>query len=210
MSDTRSAKRQAERKLIARAIKGDREALGVVVEANRKQVYALCLRMTRNVPDAEDLTQDAFVQVLSKLNTFRGNSALSTWIYRVAMNTTLMHFRKRQFQRASLGNQETGNPQEPVFEIPQTDRHLKDVVHRLSLIRALEGLPAGCRTMLLLHDVEGYAHCEIARILRCAIGTSKSQLHKARQRMRLSLQGKASRKKTHIHTMALEERHVTA
>ena len=96
MNQPISAHRRNERKLITRALRGDSDALQTLIEKNHKQVYALCLRMTRSVPDAEDLTQDAFVHVLSKLKTFRGKSALSTWIYRIATNTTLMHFRKKQ------------------------------------------------------------------------------------------------------------------
>jgi len=179
--------RRNERKLIARALRGDSEALQTLVESNHKQVYALCLRMTRSVPDAEDLTQDAFVHVLSKLRTFRGKSALSTWIYRIATNTTLMHFRKNQRYTASLDTPRENENGEMVYEVSQTDRQLKSAVNRLALTRALDDLPAGCRNILVMHDVEGYAHREIARSLRCATGTSKSQLHKARRKMREAL-----------------------
>jgi RNA polymerase sigma-70 factor (ECF subfamily) len=179
--------RRNERKLIARALRGDTEALQTLVESNHKQVYALCLRMTRSVPDAEDLTQDAFVHVLSKLRTFRGKSALSTWIYRIATNTTLMHFRKNQRYTASLDTPRENENGEMVYEVSQTDRQLKSAVNRLALTRALDDLPAGCRNILVMHDVEGYAHREIARSLRCATGTSKSQLHKARRKMREAL-----------------------
>lgn len=187
MSQSIPMHRRNERKLIARALRGDSEALQTLVESNHKQVYALCLRMTRSVPDAEDLTQDAFVHVLSKLRTFRGKSALSTWIYRIATNTTLMHFRKNQRYTASLDTPRENENGEMVYEVSQTDRQLKSAVNRLALTRALDDLPAGCRNILVMHDVEGYAHREIARSLRCATGTSKSQLHKARRKMREAL-----------------------
>ena len=187
MSQSTPMHRRNERKLIARALRGDSEALQTLVESNHKQVYALCLRMTRSVPDAEDLTQDAFVHVLSKLRTFRGKSALSTWIYRIATNTTLMHFRKNQRYTASLDTPRENENGEMVYEVSQTDRQLKSAVNRLALTRALDDLPAGCRNILVMHDVEGYAHREIARSLRCATGTSKSQLHKARRKMREAL-----------------------
>ena len=187
MSQSIPMHRRNERKLIARALRGDTEALQTLVESNHKQVYALCLRMTRSVPDAEDLTQDAFVHVLSKLRTFRGKSALSTWIYRIATNTTLMHFRKNQRYTASLDTPRENENGEMVYEVSQTDRQLKSAVNRLALTRALDDLPAGCRNILVMHDVEGYAHREIARSLRCATGTSKSQLHKARRKMREAL-----------------------
>jgi RNA polymerase sigma-70 factor, ECF subfamily len=184
--------RRNERKLIARALRGDSEALQTLVESNHKQVYALCLRMTRSVPDAEDLTQDAFVHVLSKLRTFRGKSALSTWIYRIATNTTLMHFRKNQRYANSLDTPRESENGEMVHEVSQTDRQLKSAINRLALTRALDELPSGCRNILVMHDVEGYAHREIAHSLRCATGTSKSQLHKARRKMREALKPRRS------------------
>lgn len=191
MNQPISAHRRNERKLITRALRGDSDALQTLIEKNHKQVYALCLRMTRSVPDAEDLTQDAFVHVLSKLKTFRGKSALSTWIYRIATNTTLMHFRKKQrysmpIDRPRDGARDNDGNDMPI-EVSQVDRQLKATVNRLALTRALDELPAGCRNILVMHDIEGYAHREIARSLRCATGTSKSQLHKARRKMREAL-----------------------
>src|SRR4030095_10906372 len=183
--------RRNERQLITRALRGDSDALQTLIEKNHKRVYALCLRMTRSVPDAEDLTQDAFVHVLSKLKTFRGKSALSTWIYRITTNTTLMHFRKQQRYSTSLtgtwDGSRDGDSGEIPLEVSQTDRQLKATVNRLALTNALDQLPSGCRNILVMHDIEGYAHREIASTLRCATGTSKSQLHKARRKMREAL-----------------------
>ena len=182
-----------ERSLIARARRGDSDAQRILIENNQKQVFAVCLRMTRSVTDAEDLTQESFLHVLRRLKTFRGKSSLSTWIYRIAVNTTLMHFRKNQLRRAT--SLETGlNPSDrdesgrEHIEVPQIDQQLKGTLNRLALSRAIEQLPSGCRTVLEMHDIQGYAHHEIAKVLRCATGTSKSQLHKARRKMREALQ----------------------
>lgn len=192
MTEAIAAQRENERQLITRAVGGDQDALRTVVEGNWKRVYSLCLRMTRNATDAEDLAQDAFVHVLSKLNTFRGRCALSTWIYRIATNTTLMHFRKKERHNVSLdtGSQDDANSLGHTLAHP--DRRLKGALNRIALFRAIDGLPPGCRTILLLHDVEGFAHYEIARFLGCASGTSKSQLHKARRRMREALAPKCT------------------
>jgi len=178
----------SEHQLISRAIKGEEQAFAELFETHKNHVYSLCLRMTGNVAEAEDLTQDAFIQVFRKLGTFRGDSALSTWIYRVAVNTALMHFRKKVLRQVSL--EERQRPEAPSHEkvdLSQNDGRLCGTVDRIALIRAIGELPQGYRTIFLLHDVEGYGHQEIARLLKCSVGNSKSQLHKARLRIRESL-----------------------
>src|SRR5437870_13393730 len=140
--------------------------------------------MTSNTAEAEDLTQDAFLQVFRKLGTFRGDSALSTWLYRVAVNTVLMHFRKKGLRQVSLeepANRESGAPKR---EHGKVDERLSTSIDRIALTRAMKELPVGYRTIFLLHEVKGYEHHEIARLLRCSVGNSKSQLHKAKVRMR--------------------------
>ncbi len=142
--------------------------------------------MTRNVAEAEDLTQEAFLQVFRKLPTFRGDSALSTWMYRVAVNTVLMYFRKRGRPQFSI-DEEPGtndNGKTKKRDYGATDFQLSGCVDRIALARAIKELPHGYRKIFLLHEVEGYEHREIARLLRCSVGNSKSQLHKARLRMR--------------------------
>ncbi len=177
-----------EHQLISRALSGDQNAFAELFEAHKNHVYSLCLRMTSNIAEAEDLTQDAFIQVFRKLSTFRGDSALSTWIYRVAMNTTLMHFRKKALRQISL-DQRADTPGEKTEKIDlcQDDGRLRGTVDRIALTRAIGELPQGYRTIFLLHDVEGYGHHEIARLLRCSVGNSKSQLHKARLKIREAL-----------------------
>lgn len=173
----------SEADLIRRAQEGDAEAFGLLFERHKARVYALCLRMTRNTAEAEDLTQDAFLHVFRKLAAFRADSALSTWLYRVTVNTVLMHFRKKTLCMVSV--EKTNDEGTPVpREFPMTDFRLTGCVDRMALNRALAELPNGYRKIFLLHEVAGYEHREIARFLGCSVGNSKSQLHKARQRIR--------------------------
>ena len=184
---TAARPRSSERQLISRAIKGEEAAFAELFETHKNHVYSLCLRMTGNVAEAEDLTQDAFIQVFRKLATFRGDSALSTWIYRVAVNTALMHFRKKALRQVSLDQRLSPDAPKEKVDLCQDDGRLRGTVDRITLIRAIGELPQGYRTIFLLHDVEGYGHQEIARLLKCSVGNSKSQLHKARLKIRESL-----------------------
>ena len=206
-----SARRQADAALIQRAREGDEAAFAELFNTHKAKIYSLCLRMTSNTAEAEDLTQDAFLQVFRKLDTFRGDSALSTWLYRVAVNTVLMHFRKKALRQVSLdepANQETGAPKR---EHGKIDGRLSTSVDRIALTRAMKELPVGYRTIFLLHEVKGYEHHEIARLLRCSVGNSKSQLHKAKMKMRELLgfpksQRAGSAKETPVETpFAIEE-----
>jgi RNA polymerase sigma-70 factor, ECF subfamily len=194
-ASTVMSSRKPEQQLIARAIRGEQSAFADIFSAHRNHVYSLCLRMTGNVAEAEDLTQDAFMQVFRKLATFRGDSALSTWIYRVAMNTTLMHFRKRVLRQVSLDERAGQDAPRERVNLCQNDGRLRGTIDRLALARAIGDLPQGYRTIFLLHDVEGYGHQEIARLLKCSVGNSKSQLHKARLKIREALLS-VSRKQT--------------
>jgi RNA polymerase sigma-70 factor, ECF subfamily len=170
--------------VIKRAQAGDSDAFADVFNAHKARVYALCLRMTNNVAEAEDLTQDAFMQVFRKLATFRGDSALSTWLHRIAVNTVLMHFRKKVLHQVSLDERTDGQGKTIRRECGGKDSRLSGTVDRIALIRALKELPAGYRTIFLLHEVQGYEHQEIAKLLECSVGNSKSQLHKAKLRIR--------------------------
>ncbi len=172
--------------LVKRAQQGDTDAFAALFHSHRSRVYSLCLRMTRNVAEAEDLTQEAFLQVFRKLPTFRGDSALSTWMYRVAVNTVLMYFRKRGRPQFSLDEEQQSADQSKSkkHDYGAYDMQLSGCVDRITLARAIKELPTGYRTIFLLHEVQGYEHREIARLLKCSVGNSKSQLHKARLRMR--------------------------
>lgn len=148
--------------------------------------------MTCNSAEAEDLMQDVFLHVFRKLGTFRRDSAFSTWLYRVTVNTVLMHFRKKNVSHVSLDEPVNHDSGPHVREYGKTDDELAGVVDRITVSRAMRELPAGYRTVFLMHEVKGYEHHDIARRLRCSIGTSKSQLHKAKARIRevLGLKGR--------------------
>jgi RNA polymerase sigma-70 factor (ECF subfamily) len=146
--------------------------------------------MVGNTAEAEDLTQEAFLQLFRKIATFRGESAFSTWLHRLSVNVVLMRLRKKTLAETSLD--ETAEPDEegggPRKDIGGPDLRLSGSVDRVNLERAVEQLPPGYRSIFVLHDVQGYEHNEIAAIMHCSIGNSKSQLHKARMRLRQLLQ----------------------
>jgi len=171
--------------LVKRAQQGDSEAFAALFHAHKARIYSVCLRMTNNAAEAEDLTQDAFLQVFRKITSFRGDSAFSTWLHRISVNTVLMHFRKKSLSQVSLDepySNEDGSKMRREFGTRDTD--LTGCVDRISLARAMTELPPGYRTIFLLHEVEGYEHKEIAEMLGCSVGNSKSQLHKAKLRIR--------------------------
>ena len=174
--------RDSDRVLVQRALRGDADAFSILFQTHKGRVYAVCLRMTNNTADADDLTQEAFIQAFRKLATFRGESALSTWLHRVAVNTALMHFRRQSTPHASLD--QPAGAEASKREFGQPDNRLSCSLDRIALARALEALPAGYRTIFELHEIGGYGHREIAKLLRCSVGNSKSQLHKAKQRIR--------------------------
>jgi len=173
--------------LVSRAKDGDREAFATLYELHHKKVYSTCVRMTGNAAEAEDLTQEAFMQVFRKLASFRGDSLFSTWLYRVAVNTVLMALRRKQPQQVSLDEPVRMDSSCAQREARHDDLCLLGTVDRIALASAVRELPPGCRMIFLLHEVEGYEHNEIAKLLHCSIGNSKSQLHKARWKMRALL-----------------------
>ncbi len=170
---------------IRSAQEGDAGAFATLYALHKRRVYSLCLRMLGNVAEAEDLTQEAFLQLYRKIGTFRGDSAFSTWLHRLAVNVVLMHLRKKGLPQVSL--EETLEPAQtdgPRKDIGGRDLTLSGSIDRVTLERAVENLPPGYRLVFVLHDVEGYEHNEIAEMLECSIGNSKSQLHKARMKLR--------------------------
>ena len=172
---------------VSRAKEGDQEAFAELFDLHKKRVYSLCWRMTGNHMEAEDLTQDAFMQVFRKLDTFRGDSSFSTWLYRVAVNTVLMQIRRRVPKQVSMDEPIEMESSFMSRDIGRHDLRLTGSVDRITLGRAIAELPAGCRQIFILHQIEGYEHHEIAEMLRCSVGNSKSQLHKARMKLRDSL-----------------------
>jgi RNA polymerase sigma-70 factor (ECF subfamily) len=175
---------RTDSELISRAQDGDPQACAAIFDLHRRRVYSTCLLMTKNVSDAEDMMQDAFIQIFRGLRTFRGDSAFSTWIYRVVVNTVLMTRRKKHLREISLDEPATLDYSPVPREFGRDDTKLVGAIDRVALIQAANELPEGCREIFILHEVEGYEHHEIAERLRCSIGNSKSQLHKARLKMR--------------------------
>ena len=187
---TPSPKSATEAEAIRLAQAGDAAAFEHLYQLHGRRVYALCLRMVGNPSDAEDLMQEAFLQLFRKIGTFRGESAFSTWLHRMTVNVVLMRLRKKTLPAASLEettepDEETGGPRK---DIGAPDLRLSGAVDRVNLERSIEKLPPGYRTVFVLHDVQGFEHNEIAGIMGCSVGNSKSQLHKARTRLRELLQ----------------------
>ncbi len=160
---------------------GSPAAIESLYQRHRNRVYALCLRMTRNPAEAEDLTHDVFIHLLKKISSFRGDSQFTTWLHRLTINLVLMHFRRKTVQRT----QSLADTDAKIF-LAQT-RHYNashQLVDKIALDTALAQLSPGSRSVLQLFDIEGYSHLEIARRLGCSVGTSKSQLHRGRIRLR--------------------------
>jgi len=178
------------RDTIRLAQQGDPAAFEIIYRRYSGRVYAVCLRMMHNPAEAEDLAQEAFLQVFRKLSTFRGESAFSTWLHRLAVNLALMRLRKKSLPTVSIDatadlDNETSSP---ATDIGAPDLLLEGSIDRVSLERCIDRLPAGYRLIFVLHDIQGYQHDEIAEIVGRSVGDSKSQLHKARVRMRGFLQ----------------------
>ena len=175
--------------LVARAQGGEPEAFEELFQRHKQRIYSLCLRMIGNTAEAEELTQEAFMQAFRKMHTFRGESAFSTWLHRLSVNVVLMRMRKKTVVELPLDEwvqeDEAG---EHYKQIGAPDLVLAGSIDRVHLRRAMAQLPPGYKQVFVLHDVQGYEHREIAVILGCSIGNSKSQLHKARMRMRELLQ----------------------
>jgi RNA polymerase sigma-70 factor (ECF subfamily) len=163
------------------AAAGDSEAFERLYRQYYKRVYSLALRMLGNAMQAEDLTQEVFLQVYQKIGSFRGDSAFTTWLHRLTVNQVLMHFRKRGVKLERTAEE---GDFDNVVETPLQSTRRISIIDRLALDKAISQLPPGYRSAFVLHDVEGYEHEEIANMLGISVGTSKSQLHKARMRMR--------------------------
>jgi RNA polymerase sigma-70 factor (ECF subfamily) len=179
-----------EAEAIVRAKEGDAAGFEHLYRAHCRRVYSLCLRMIKNPADAEDLTQQAFLQLFRKIGTFRGESGFSTWLHRVTVNIVLMHIRRKKPTELLAEDLEhhssnDGSPR----ELGSGDPSMVSAIDRLNLTRAVRKLPFGYKRLFLLYDVIGYEHSEIAGLLGCSTGCSKSQLHKARRRLRRLLQG---------------------
>jgi RNA polymerase sigma-70 factor, ECF subfamily len=178
--------KENEAEIIQRTTEGDATAFECLYRSHCKRVYAVCLRMVRDTTEAEDLTQEAFLLLFRKIHTFRGESAFSTWLYRLAVNTVLMHLRKKSLPAISInaGPGADDDAASPSLDIAASDLCLEGSIDRINLGRCVAQLPAGSRAIFVLHDIQGYRHREIAEMLGRSEGVSKSQLHRARKRLR--------------------------
>src|SRR5258708_7775431 len=174
-ADATAADEAALLDAIRRDAPGGREAL---YHRYKRRVFALAVRIV-GAMDAEEVTQEAFIRIFRGLGKFRGDSALGTWIYRLAVNAALSHRARRRPDAPEASNQT-----EAEALVAESGPQSADAVLRARLQKALWRLPVGYRTVIVLHDVEGLEHEEVASVLGCHVGTSKSQLHKARARLR--------------------------
>ena len=171
------------------AADGNLAAFEVIYQRYHRRTYSLTLRMTSSQTEAEDLTQEVFIQLFRKVGSFRGDSAFTTWLHRMTVNQVLMHFRKRNVKYEKT-TEEGDTPDQLVAGTADPDK--MPIVDKIALESAIDQLPMGYKNVFVLHDVEGFEHEEVARILGCSVGTSKSQLHKARLKLRKLLKKKAN------------------
>src|SRR6478672_9809608 len=167
------------------AAAGEMRALGELYERYRHRVYAICVGMTRNPAEAEDLTQEVFVGLVKKIGSYRGESQFTTWLHRLTVNCVLMHFRRPARREQVFTDFENVIPIAPRLSTPMLPGPLTD---KIAFRSAVARLPKGCRTVFVLFDLAGFEHEEIAKLLGCTAGTSKSQLHRARLKLRKLLQ----------------------
>jgi len=172
-----------ESEAIHAAQNGDSAAFEFLYGLHSRHVYRVILRILKNESDAEDLTQQVFLSLFRKIGQFRGESRLSTWLHRVALNAAFMHLRRKRpaEQRTDSLDAESVSP--AVF----ADHSMQGTTDRLDIVAAIQKLPPGCRRLFLMYVVFGYEHNEIARLVGCSVGCSKSQVHKARKRLRAQL-----------------------
>ena len=172
--------RTSDYALARQAAAGTMTALADLYERHYRRVYAVCMSMTRNPAQAEDLTHDVFIHLCKKIGSFRGESQFTTWLHRLTVNLVLMHFR-----RAEHRQQTRESPVEfPCDSKTRRPPRSAPMLERIALDSALSQLPRGCRAVFVLFEIGGYKHDEIADLLGCSSGTSKSQLHRARMRLR--------------------------
>ena len=179
-----------EAEAIERAKAGDPTVFEYLYRLHSPRVYALCLRMVKDTTEAEDMTQEAFLSLFRKIHTFRGESALSTWLHRLTVNIVLMRLRKKLPSVVSIeatADSDDENVLSRSIELGAPDLTLEGAIDRINLERCIEQLPTGFRKVFVLHDIQGYKHRDIAKLLGRTVGDSKSQLHKARKRLRESL-----------------------
>ena len=176
----------SEAEAIRLACEGNSKGFEVLYKSHSRRVYSLCLRMTGSASEAEELTQESFIKLFRKIHTFRGESSFSTWLYRLTVNIVLMRLRRKRHPEISLDatTEATEEDSRPFLELGGPDLRLGSMLDNVNLSKAIGHLPPGYKEIFILHDLEGYEHHEIAEILGCSVGNSKSQLSKARLKLR--------------------------
>jgi RNA polymerase sigma-70 factor (ECF subfamily) len=167
-------------------LEDDQQTFHELYQKYHERVYSICFRMTQNTSESEDLTQDVFVRLFRTIGSFRGESAFSTWLHRLTVNLVLMHFRKRK-RRQDRSNEEA---ELSTYIVPGSqDPKRMRIVDRILLSEVIAKLPEGYRQAIILHDIQGLQHKEIAEAGGRSVGTSKSQLHKGRAMLRELIAG---------------------
>jgi len=174
--------------VVEKAKNGDITALAELYTLYKTPVYNLCFTLTRGVADAEDLTQEVFLRVFRKVNSFRGEAAFGSWLYRVATNVAMMHLRKRRVEEIPIEVLELGS-RALLSASTSGSRDQCDPVQRVALLRALRGLSRNRRTLILLYDLNGFTHNEVAQCLGVTATTSKARLYQAHRKLREVLGG---------------------
>jgi len=167
-------------------LEDDQQTFHELYQKYHERVYSICFRMTQNTSESEDLTQDVFVRLFRTIGSFRGESAFTTWLHRLTVNLVLMHFRKRK-RRQDRSNEEA---ELSTYIVPGSqDPKRMRIVDRILLSEVIAKLPEGYRQAIILHDIQGLQHKEIAEAGGRSVGTSKSQLHKGRAMLRELIAG---------------------
>jgi RNA polymerase sigma-70 factor, ECF subfamily len=183
-----------EHDLIAGAQAGNQSAFAALFERHKRVVYSLSLRILRVPADAEDVTQDVFLLLFRKISMFRGESAFSTWLYRLTTNAALSRLRKGDMKNRSCETEDDRTERLSAARTGAPDPRFRYCVDRLTLEQAISGLPSNYRSVFALYVMHGYKHREIAKMLNCSISSSKSQLHKARLALRAKLRSQANKR----------------
>jgi RNA polymerase sigma-70 factor (ECF subfamily) len=176
----------SEYALIQQVKSGDFSKFEILYRSYKRRIFSLCLRMTDDFSLAEDFTQEAFITAFRRIDTFRGDSAFATWLHRIAVNIVLMHVRQQKSRGVMASLDEPASDEDLTIgeRLGREDRRLASSLDRVALEMAINRLAPGYRIVLVLHDIEGYEHSEIAELMGCSVGNTKSQLHKARLRLR--------------------------
>jgi RNA polymerase sigma-70 factor (ECF subfamily) len=176
----------SERVIVQQLQAGDLSQFEFLYRSYKRRIFSLCLRMIDDYSLAEDFTQEAFITAFRRIDTFRGDSAFATWLHRIAVNIVLMHVRQQKSRGTMASLDETASEEDLSMgeRLGREDRQLASSIDRVALESAINRLAPGYRIVLVLHDIEGYEHSEIAELMGCSVGNTKSQLHKARLRLR--------------------------